>query len=210
MTQPQPLVRPIFRVVGERAYFAGRSYSKGQTFSPNEWPKAEQGDIAPVNEEAKRIVAYFKAYRYHRFFSSLVSPDGDIYLPANLGYYAQNLPPPEAAPTADMPRYRIDGAVKLGDVLQERGAIVAYIGWPTFSMSPVNAVAERIAKYLARHCGDPHLPHQPWCDYRAGPYLPSLSAADDDLPLAPQTAPHVARSTQQRYRRAGARPRVTA
>lgn len=201
--------RPIFRAVSARCANGSLTHYRGDEFELRGWPGRWDGDMEPVNDAARRILAYRARWRYSPAFpASLINANGDIFLPAYpTPHRAGYLLPAEEHPSETMPRYRLKWVVTLGGIRHESGAVVAFLAWPTAAMQPINEPARRITAYLARNEGNSRLPHSPWCCYRLGPYLPVLSADEVQSPGGRFTM-NPGPKSQRRPR--GARPRVTA
>ena len=203
--------RPVVRATSPKVSMRGLSYRQGEEFFMTEWPKPYFGQFEPVNDAARRLLAYYDAYKYAPLFpADLMGPDGLAQLPAHPGSSWRNPPPAEADPApAHWPRYRLSHPVVLGGVEHAAGKVIIYRGWPSFAMQPVNAVARRIADYLRRHEDDERRSGSPWCCARDAEYLPEPRASTDPRPIVTPELPE----PRQRVRRArtrGAVPRLPA
>ena len=141
------------------------------------WPKGDLANkLEPVNEAAKRIVAWFHRNAGDAFMpqSPWDSEHGRYYLPATSKDTRGGRVHPVKNPLSSMPHYRAriasDG-IWLPDEF-------AFLGWPQLGMAltPANEPAERVVAYFEMNAGNPAMLASPWNQYDDELFLPMLKA----------------------------------
>jgi len=170
------------------------------------WPNP--ADVEPINEAAKREMAYFKKYCLGNPFAPKSPYDeivGDIFWPAVV---ASQFPPsptpvkPEDA-TATMPRYAITQLSDDGEWVERE---IAYLGWPEDRFDPRNEPARRVKAYYEAYKDHPKLRSAPFCLYKMQVVLPRLPdragrSVDYDLLMASVEGEASVRHEQRERRR---------
>ena len=143
--------------------------------------------MEPVNDQAKRVLAYQREHRMaHGFPTRLMRDDGSIFLPAHPGYHGawHCAAPAETSPLPGGPRYQTQSRILLGSVRHKRGDLIQFLHWPNaLGLLPLNEIAKKISAYETACSDHVDFPFAPWCLYRAGPYLPDLNG--ENLAEAP-------------------------
>ena len=172
------------------------------------WPNTTE--LEPLNESARKIVAYYQRRRLDPFLPSTPFDRGSgrIYLPAMLTLACVDEPswphlPPQPDPVLpSMPLYKVTGhKVMVGRDHVERGATVVYLGWPRLFMEPANEVAQRIVEWVASAKGRINLPPSPWNDFDNELWLPNFDATAQRRTIydpVPQFSPAPRRPSQSR------------
>jgi hypothetical protein len=213
----EPMQLPRFRAIS-RCYACSNWWPAGSEFDCFEWPTEGMGEMEPVNDEAKRVLAYQREHRLARGFPTRLMRDNsagkaEIFLPPYPGNHKNWLCPAPAETTAkpNSPRYQTQAHVLLGNTHHKRGDLIQFLHWPSgLRLLPLNEVAKRIVAYEAA-CGDHRdFPFAPWNVYTAEPYLPNLYGVDLNEVLKPFRAPPPRPHRMKVSRARGTAPRVSA
>lgn len=169
---------PIYRTTAEPTYVNGAPHHAGAEVNFHQWPRES---LEPVNEPARRIIAYFQKHRFDGFLPR--SPfDADhrrFLLPAHLpGLPTRRKPSLPAAVSPGMPLYRTRIEMPFGHRVVAAGEVIALLAWPTVDMHlvPVNYEAQRVVDYFEINEKNPRLLPAPWDEFEETLFLPDLPA----------------------------------
>lgn len=167
---------PRYRATEDHTNLGHGFQRKGQEFTWPGWPKCFSGAVEPVNESAKRIMAYWGTHHMNGQLplSPYNADHARIFLPAHFPSMGTRLPALPREEAEGMPRYRSILGGQFGPRRVERGEEIAFTAWPTYGLEPINDEAERVVAYYEMYRDNPRLLPSPWCAYECAIFLPDL------------------------------------
>jgi hypothetical protein len=193
---------PKYRALRDHVFINSVGYLAGNVLEHRGWPRWNEGDAEPIDDEAKEISRWFakNGNEVLRLPPTPFDDAGNVYLPANCIDWRSTRLPGVDREQPTMPRYRVLArSIFVGPTEHHKGDEVTFCGWPpAFALEPLNEPAKAVAAYFAEHSAHPQLPRSPWNEFAGGSlYLPELPAhrpGPADITPAPSPAPRKARA----------------
>lgn len=192
MTTDEMAQQPRYRVSGpDPIAVFGIPEQPGYEFNhANAWPPNSGNGVEPVNEPARRILAWWKAHVFDAFKPDTPVSHGRYYLPgatADPRSQLITLVSPDRV-LSSMPAYRslrgyqhsIWDPVRRFPRSIEIGETIVTLRWPTFEtgeFEPANPAAEAVTAYFEANATHPRLLASPWCEFAMDLFLPDLPGA---------------------------------